>query len=216
MKDSLPADVDPNFTNIIYACKMAVTEMHAGNVAFAERYMDEAFTQCDGCHQTFVKAFLFHDLQFVSRILHSSSPADKHLKDTISRGDLGLLFMTEECDTSAQIWNRIFLTENAMGLLKIRSNFKVLVNESVDRSDLEHAEQLLSRLQPLDSLELRREMIYHLCQARVCELKGNIENAIKFAFNAKDLAKEGVHFENDKTNIDEYYEYLCRKGEKRY
>ena len=128
MKESLPADVDPNFTSFIYACKMAVTEMHADNVDSAERYMREAFALCDGCHQTFVKAFLFHDLQFVSRILHSSSPADKHLKDTISRGDLGLLFMQEECDTSAQIWNRIFLTENAMGLLKIRSYFKVLVN----------------------------------------------------------------------------------------
>ena len=217
MKDSLPPDVDPNFTNIIYLCKMAVTEMHAGNEDIAGQYMKEVFKQCDCCHQTFVKAFLFHDLQFVSRILDSNSPADKHLKDTILHGDHGLLFMQEEHDETAQIWSRVYLSENAMGLLKIRSNFKVLVEETVDETDIRHSEQLLAHLKRSHTpLEIRREMIYNLCKARINELKENMVDALESAFEAKELAKEGVHFENDGANIDEYYDYLCRKAEKSY
>ncbi|XP_045198913.2 uncharacterized protein LOC123553232 [Mercenaria mercenaria] len=212
MKDSLPTDVDGTFTNIIYLCKMAVTEMHAGNEELAKEYTSEAFKLCDGCQQTFVKVFLCHDLQFVSRILHSSSHTDRHLKDTISGGDLGLLFMQEEQDDSAKIWNRVFLSENAMGLLKIRSNFKVILEETVDENDIRHAEMLLEHLVTKQGpLEIRREMIYFLCQARISELRADLDEAKDYALKAKILAEEGVHFENDKTNIADYYDYLCGK-----
>jgi hypothetical protein len=208
MKESIPSDVDPTFSDIVYFGKMANTAVFAGETNKAKEYMNRAQMLANSCQQAFVKIFAHHDEQYIYRYLLSNHPCDEYVKRAVVSGQLGLDILLDLSEEKAMIWRKVFLSENAMSLLKIKNTFDILYSEDISDGDRQSAQELMCTLQRSTSgRERRREMVNSLCKARIHEVD-DINLAQTYAEEARKFALEGSHFPADLENITRYKSFL--------
>ena len=123
-------------------------------------------------------------------------------------GQLGLDALLDLSEEKAMIWRKVFLSENAMSLLKIKNTFDILYSVEVNEKDRRSAQELMQTLQKSTSgRERRREMVNCLCKARIHEAD-NVILAQTYAEEARMFAFEGSHFPTDLENITRYNNFL--------
>lgn len=129
---------------------------------------------------------------------------------------VGLKCVEEDFVANKNHLKRILMLRMALCLLGLGNRTTVIENCPVDEVCIAEAKLILANFdQYWDGIETRREMIYNVARARLCELEKFPIDALKYLSLAHKLAKKGKF--KEKVYIKTYYKTIfCRESCLRY
>ena len=204
--------LDNTSLEIVFHSKMAITEADAGNIEKANEHIVKTKEYCCMYKPCFAITNAFHDIEYAYKSMYFRNPSEDLLDKILTEGDIGVQSLNDESEDVQNLWKRIMLLFMVLSLLSITPDFVVGDTSKIKEINKKRAEAILKEIKRRsDDMQLRRQMILHLCMA-VLNKERDIKAAEIYAKHAVIAAEKGGCFRDiEKQNVTAYLRKIQRE-----
>lgn len=212
MMENLPDEVDSGFAWLIYHVKIATLKVNEGDFRAAEQLFDDVLHQIPFCNNPFLKALVFHDGLYIFGHIFYETGNERYIDKAADMTYQAVGALNEGDSSIINFLGRLVLLQLVMIYLGIHRNASVdNERQLVPRYKASAAVIICLLRQNYSNMESRREVFLQLCQARLYEDDGKLEEAVICADRAKSLTEFGGYYPSGRENIESYCTRLVLK-----
>lgn len=208
MKENWPPEADNTFCDIIFHSKMGIAYVLDDDIESASEHYRIARHLSTAFHEPLTKFFVSHDRRYTNQRIYELNRSDGSLRSVLVETEIGLCFLESDnngCEEFIRLTKRMFFLYLAMFHLKIHTDFRIDFDSEILDSDLHVSKNVVdifeSSLCQNEVLDPRRNMIYIMCRARLCQLQRHLRLAEHLLSLAFKLREKGAHDQHEVDNI---------------
>lgn len=188
LKDVIKDTTNTELFTVAYQSRLAIGNATIGSLEEAETHLSAALSESfslDGC---LVIINLFYFAVYIKGCEFENTPTKDVQNEILKYIDMGLKTLESRADEERKFWKKMYIQRKIFCYLGLSNKARPILNYDIEKMHMDIAKKLLTELfQMFQTMDDRRKQLYWVAKARLAQLQGFENLALKYLDNALDL-----------------------------